>query len=386
MKFRYLLYALLLMGFTSLVTYRIVKNKEISGGGAGGGRGAGGAGGGGQRGGAEGGKGVAGKGKVGAAAGKGGAPAGGGAPIRVNGIVVKPTEFANTILVSGSIEPNEMVELHSEVSGRVTSLSFQEGTVVRKGQQLLKIDDSELRAQLSQALTAEKLQEENARRADLLLKKEAISQEENDVAQATLQTVRQQSKLIRAQIAKTVILAPFAGKVGLRYIISPTTTIANLVSINPVKITFSIPEKYSGQVKLGTKFTFTVAGRETKYSAAVYAIEPSIEATTRTLQLRARGNNPNNELVPGLFAKIDLPLSVLHNAILIPTEAIIPVLKGKKVFVSRGGTAQEVMVETDTRTDKAILITSGLKAGDTVLTTGTMSLKPDSPVKVTVDK
>ena len=104
------------------------------------------------------------------------------------------------------------------------------------------------------------------------------------------------------------------------------------------------------------------------------------------MQLKARADNPNGELVPGLFAKIDLPLSIMHNAIFIPTEAIIPVLKGKKVFVSRHGTAQEVMVETDTRTDNAILITSGLKPGDTVLTTGTMSLKQDSRVKVKIEK
>lgn len=397
MKFKYIIYAILLMSFASLVTYRIVKNKELTGAGPGGGRGA--AGGGGRGAGAEaggGGKGArGGKGRAGGAAGaqgRGGAGgAGGGAPLHVEGIVVQPTEFANTIQVSGSIEPNEQIQIHTEVSGRVRGIYFQEGSNVRQGQVLLKIDDSELQAQLAQALTKEKLAQETANRAALLLKKEAISREENDVAAADLRTLQSQTQLIRAQIAKTQIIAPFSGKVGLRSVslggyITPSSSIANLVNTNPVKITFAIPEKYTGQVKVNTKFTFTVAGTDKKYSAAVYALEPSIEATTRTMQLKARAANPNGELVPGLFAKIDLPLSILHNAILIPTEAIIPVLKGKKVLITDGGKVKEVMVETGTRTDRNVLITSGLKKGDTVLTTGTISLKPDAPVKVTVKK
>lgn len=320
-----------------------------------------------------------------------GAPGKGGAtpPTNVDGIVVTGESFANSLAVSGSIEANEQVQIRSEVSGLVTGIYFKEGTNVSKGQLLLKINDRELQAQLSQALTKQKLAAETEYRAGELLKKEAISKEEYDVALADLRSLQSQTQLARAQLAKTQIRAPFSGKIGLRTVssgeyLTPSTAVANLVSINPVKITFSVPEKYSGQIKLNTEIYFNVAGSDKKYTAKVYAIEPSIDMTTRTLQLKATAANPSGELLPGSFAKIDLPLSNVSNAILIPTEAVIPVLKGKKVFVSEQGKAKEVMVETGTRTDKSVLITSGLSVGDTVLTTGMMSLKPETPVKIKI--
>ena len=125
-----------------------------------------------------------------------------------------------------------------------------------------------------------------------------------------------------------------------------------------------------------------MAGSAQTYTARVYAIEPSIEASTRTLQLRAKADNTSGVLIPGSFASISLPLATIEDAILIPTEAIIPVQDGKKVFVTDSGKAKEVMVQTSTRTEKEILVISGLKAGDTVLTTGIMSLKDGSKVKV----
>lgn len=325
------------------------------------------------------------------AGGPGGAPGKGGVmpPTVVDGIVVTGESFANSLSVSGSIEANEQVQIRSEISGLVTGIFFKEGTNVTKGQLLLKINDRELQAQLSQALTKQKLAAETEYRAGILLKKEAISKEEYDVALADLRSLQSQTQLTRAQLAKTQIRAPFSGKIGLRVVssgeyLTPNTAVANLVSINPVKLTFSVPEKYAGQIKLNTEINFTVAGSNKKYTAKVYAIEPSIDMTTRTLQLKATASNPSGELLPGSFAKIDLPLSNVSNAILIPTEAVIPVLKGKKVFVSDKGKAKEVMVETGTRTDKDVLITSGLSIGDTVLTTGMMSLKPETPLKIKI--
>ncbi len=137
-------------------------------------------------------------------------------------------------------------------------------------------------------------------------------------------------------------------------------------------------------VKANTEITFTVAGSDKKFTATVYAIEPGIEAATRTLQLRARAANPNGELRPGSFANIELPLNTIPNALLVPSQAIIPVQNGKKVFVAENGKAKEVKVEAATRTEKDMLITAGLKAGDTVLTTGIMTLKAGSPVKVKI--
>lgn len=352
MKTKYIIYALLIIAVGSLVAYRISKGK------------------GGDKGGPP-----------------GGAKAAG--PVLVDAIVVKPTSFSNTLSVTGSVQANEQIQIRGEVPGLVLGIYFEEGSNVKKGQVLVKINDIELQAQLAQALTREKLAAQSEYRGGELLKKEAISKEEYDIALADLRALQSQTQLIRAQISKTRIIAPFSGKVGLRSVsvgeyLTPETIIASLVSIDPVKITFSAPEKYSGQIKSNTTISMTVAGSDKKYKATVYAIEPAINTTTRTLQLRAKADNPKGELLPGSFANIELPLSVIDSAILIPTQSIIPVLEGQKVFISENGQAKEVKVQTGTRTDKNILVHSGIKSGDTVLVTGTMSLKPNTTLKLKI--
>lgn len=350
MKIKYIIYALLILGIGAFIFYRISENKSE---------------------------------KTEKDPGKNKMPA------RVSGIVLKPEEFADILSLSGSIEANEQVDIRSEVSGIVESINFNEGTSVSQGQVLFKVNDIELRAQLAKARTAQGLASENERRAKLLLQKEAISQEEYDIASADFRSAKAESQLINAQLAKTSVRAPFAGKIGLRSIskgtyVTPTTLIANLVNTSKVKITFSIPEKYAAQMKVGNSLTFTVAGTKEKYTAKVYAIEPGVEVETRTLKLRAVADNSKGKLLPGTFANVELPLDKITDALLVPTEALIPIQNGKKIFVAIGGKAKEVVVETGARTEKEILVTSGLKAGDTILTTGVMSLKDGSPVKVTV--
>lgn len=357
MKLRYIIYTLIGLGIAYLVYYRISANKKIADEGAG------------------------------MVKGKGGP----GKGLQVNGIVVKTGDFSNDLEVTGTLEANESVELHSEVSGLVTSINFKEGSNVTKGSLLVKINDRDIQAQLQDALTKQKLSATNENRSRQLLEKGAISQEEYDTSLANLQSLKAQAQLIRAQLAKTSIFAPFSGKIGLRSIsegvyLTPAAVIANLSSINPLKISFSIPEKYIGQIKNGSEVSFTTDGYTKTFTGKVFAIEPGINTQTRTLQIKALVPNPNNELFPGSFAKIKLALTTTKDAIMIPNEAVIPVLKGKMVFISKNGKAQQVEVEAGTRTAENIVITSGLKVGDTVLTTGAMALKQDAPVKVTVVK
>jgi membrane fusion protein (multidrug efflux system) len=359
MKIRYIIYVLLALGLAWLIYHRITTNKKIES-----------------------------EGKGGAPGAKGGA---GGKGLQVDGIVVTTSNFTNDLEVTGNIEANESVALRSEVSGLVTKINFKEGTTVSKGTLLVKINDRDIQAQLQEALTRQRLSGTNENRSRQLLEKGAISQEEYDTSLADLQSLKSQTSLIRAQLAKTSIYAPFSGRIGLRSIsvgeyLTPATTIANLSSVNPLKISFSVPERYIGQIKLGSDVKFTTDGYSKTFTGKVFALEPGINTQTRTLQVKALVPNQNNELLPGSFAKIKLALSTEKDAILIPNEAIIPVLKGKTVFISRNGKAQQVPVEAGTRTAESIVITSGLKVGDTVLTTGAMSVKPDAAVKVTVVK
>lgn len=308
-------------------------------------------------------------------------------PMTVSVMKVEPQDFSNSISLSGSIDANEQIEIRSEVSGIVESISFTEGSQVSKGQVLLKVNDIELRAQLAQAKTKEGLSSENERRAKLLLQKEAISQEEYDIASADFRTMKAQTQLIQAQIGKTAIRAPFSGKIGLRNIspgtyVTPTTLIANLVSTNQLKITFSIPEKYASQISNGSEINFTVPNVTDKFKAKIYALEPAIEMATRTMKIRALTENSSGKLLPGTFATIELSLGTIKNAILIPTEVVVPVQDGKVVYIAQNGKAKEVKIEALTRTDKSIVITSGLNPGDSLITTGMMSLKNDADIKV----
>ncbi|MTH16645.1 efflux RND transporter periplasmic adaptor subunit [Flavobacterium sp. LC2016-01] len=312
-------------------------------------------------------------------------------PTTVTGIVVKTAVFDNNLSLSGSIEANEQIEIRSEVSGIVEGIYFNEGSYVNKGQVLFKVNDIELKAQLRQAQTKEGLAGENERRAKLLLQKEAISQEEFDVANADYASAKAQTQLIKAQISKTSVKAPFSGKIGLRSIspgtyITPTILVAKLVNTGKLKITFSIPEKYATEVNNGSSIDFTVSGSNKVYKAKIYAIEPEVAVATRTLQIRAIADNIDGKLFPGTFADVKLPLNIIKDAIVVPSEAIVPVQDGKKVFIANMGKAREVMVEATTRTDASILILSGLKAGDTLVTSGVMSLKNDAPIKVKVQK
>jgi membrane fusion protein (multidrug efflux system) len=310
-------------------------------------------------------------------------------PTAVTGIVVKTSTFDNNLSLSGSIEANEQVEIHSEISGIVEGIYFNEGSYVNKGQVLFKVNDIELRAQLRQAQTKEGLAGENERRAKLLLEKEAISQEEFDVANADYASAKAQTQLIRAQIAKTSVKAPFSGKIGLRSIspgtyITPTVLVAKLVNTGKLKITFSIPEKYASQVTSGSVIDFTVSGSDKIYKARIYAIEPEVEVATRTLKIRAIAENTDGKLFPGTFADVKLPLNIIKDAIVIPSEAIVPIQDGKKVYIANMGKAKEIKVDAATRTDASVLILSGLKAGDTLITSGVMTLKNEAPIKVKI--
>lgn len=309
----------------------------------------------------------------------------------VNGLIVDIEDFSDEVNVSGTIEANEQVEIRSEISGLIKSINFKEGSTVNKGSLLLKIDDSELQAQYAQALTKQKLANETADRAEKLLKSEAISQEEYDNSAAELKSLQAQTQLIRAQLSKTEVRAPFSGRIGLRSIsngayVTPTQTIANLVSTNPVKVSFSVPEKYSQMVKDGSKISFTVSGTSRLFEATVYAKEPAVDINTRTLVIKAIAKNDDNFLIPGTFANINITLKSIKDAILIPSVAVTPVLNGKQIYVVENGKAKPTKIISDVRTADRILVTEGLQKGDTIITSGIMAVKPGALVEVRLTK
>lgn len=310
--------------------------------------------------------------------------------IPVSGIVASAKDLSNTISVSGTILPNESVELRVESSGIVSKIYFKEGQKVRKGELLLTLDDEELQAQLQKVKFNQKLYADNENRQRLLLKKEAISQEEYDRSLNELNTVLADLRLIEAQISDTKIKAPFDGTLGLRQIsegayITPSSPITQLYNIDPVKIEFAIPGKFSNKVKLGSDIFYTVDASDKTFKGEVYAIEPQIDPTTRTLKVRAISPNAAGEVKPGQFAKIDLILDKKANALQIPSGAVVPILNGNIIYLSRGGKAEDVQVKTGLRTERDVEILEGLSAGDTVITSGLLQIRKGSPVAVSIN-
>lgn len=314
------------------------------------------------------------------------------APPGANSVPVKamridPAPLKESISVNGSTVPNEEVTISSEVPGKIAQVLFKEGSWVEKGNPLVQLDVDELNAQRERLVVQKVLNEKIAERLQGLYEKEGVSLQELEVAKAEAEKVKAEIALIDAQIDKRTIRAPFSGRLGLKQVsegsyLSPGAPIVNLVSINPIKLEFSVPEKYSRILGQGSKINFTIDGLERTFSATVMATEPNIDPDTRTFKLKASANNTGGKILPGAFANVTVNLSEVQTAIMVPTEAIVPEMDGKKVFLYKSGKAQTVQVETGIRQAYMIQVTSGLAPGDTVITTGVLNIRPGSDINI----
>jgi len=307
--------------------------------------------------------------------------------IPVKAHIVSLETLSNSVFTTGTILANEEVELRSEVSGKIIKILFKEGSFVSKGDLLIKINDADLQAQLRRAESKVKLAEEKEFRQRQLRDGNLISQEEYDNTFGELNVNQADFDLIKAQIDKTEIRAPFSGVVGLRSVsegsyVTTSTVMARLQNFNSIKVDFSIPERYSASVKTGDDLEFKISGSSNLFKAKVYAIEPKIDPGTRTLQIRAICSSSYKELIPGAFANVELNLKQIENAILIPTVSIVPELKGQKVFLYKNGVVVPKAVEIGIREETRVQIVSGLSSGDTVITSGILQIRPKSKVKI----
>jgi membrane fusion protein (multidrug efflux system) len=299
---------------------------------------------------------------------------------KVDAYVVAPSTLINEITVSGSLLPYEAVELKNEVAGRVVKLNLPEGKFVKAGTLLVKIFDDDLQANLRKLQAQMGIQEQILQRQSELLKVNGISQTEYDQASLTVSSIKSEIDVVKAQIRKTEVLAPFDGVIGLKNIspgavVSTSTLLATIRQDNKLKLDFSVPERYSGMISTGQNVQFTIQGDTALYTASVMATEQGIETTTRNLRVRAVVEKPSKTLIAGTYANVKLLLGENPNALLIPTNSIIPQERTKSIIVAKGGKAHFVKVETGIRTTGTIEITSGVQAGDTVITSGVLFLK-----------
>jgi membrane fusion protein, multidrug efflux system len=315
------------------------------------------------------------------------AGAGGRPPVAVNAFIARTENITSTVNASGTLVSNEEIEIRPELSARIVKLNFTEGASVSKGQLLVKLDDADLQAQLKKLQAQQLLTQKNVDRLAELLKINGVSKQEYDVAQTQQKAYDADIEAIRVQIQKAEIRAPFNGQIGLTNIsegayVTPQTIITMLQQVSPLKVDFSIPEKYSQMLKNGSNLHFTVDGFKDTFTAAVYASEPKIEVDTRNIKVRARTPNTTNKLLPGMFANVSLGIQSRTNAVMVPTQALVPVARGKQIILVKGGKASFVPVETGLRNADLVEITKGVLPGDTIVITGLMQLRPNGDVKI----
>tara|TARA_Y100001972_G_scaffold125925_1_gene178298 strand:- start:1839 stop:2900 length:1062 start_codon:yes stop_codon:yes gene_type:complete len=308
--------------------------------------------------------------------------------LTVDGLVLAGQQLKNQINITGTILADESVLLNSEVAGKVSEILFEEGQFIKKGKLLVRLNDDEIKADLERLQFILKLNEDNEYRQKQLLEKEAISREEYETALTTLNTSQAEIRVLQARLEKHYIRAPFDGIVGLRSIsvgsyLNPGTSIAELFKINPVKVEFSVPSKYLKLVNVGDQINFTVdAYTDEVFEGKIYAVEPQVDPQTRSIKIRALAQNKTNKLFPGQFARINLILEVIEDALLIPTQAVIPELNGKRIFMYKGGKVISQSIETGLRDEQNVQVTTGLSPGDTVITTGVLQINHGSEVNI----
>jgi membrane fusion protein (multidrug efflux system) len=308
-------------------------------------------------------------------------------PLSVEGFLVKTSSVSDDVEVPGTLYPFEETQIRAEVSGRIVRLNIQEGMLVQKGSLLVKLFDQDLQAQLQKLEVQLQIAVKTVERQKDLLAINGISQQDFDLSTLNVDNLKADIQAIKISIGKTEIRAPYDGKIGLRNVslgsyIASSDIITTLREVDKLKLEFSIPEKYARNITQGYAVKFKVDGGRRDHLATVIATEGNVEQNTRTLKIRALVNESDPELVPGVFAKVNLQLGRDNLALMVPSQAVIPQARNKQMIVLRKDSAIFVVVETGIRDSSYVQVVSGLHVGDTVVTSGLMSVRPNAKIKI----
>jgi membrane fusion protein (multidrug efflux system) len=307
--------------------------------------------------------------------------------IPVEVYIARDTSVVYKLSTIGTLRANESVAIVSEITKKVTGVFLKEGSFVSKGQLLFKLDDADILARINKLSIEEKLAVTNEARQKAQLAKGGISQEQYDETLNNLNTIIAEIDVLKVDLAKTEIRAPFAGKIGLRNVsegalVNPNMVLASLQDISHIKVDFSIPERYANDLHQGTTVIFTTDYSTKEYPAVIEAVEPDVEKKTRTIPLRAICENKEGNLIPGASVRVELDLQALTKKLFIPSSALIPTVKGYDVYLLKSGKAVLQAVRTGIRNRMSVQIIEGLSLSDTVVITNLLRIKPDSPLKM----
>jgi membrane fusion protein (multidrug efflux system) len=303
----------------------------------------------------------------------------------VDVLVAGTTTISNTVEVNGSVVAFESTELHPEISGRLTYLNIPEGARISQGTVLAKIYDADLLATLNKSRVQLELAQKTEERLKKLLSISGINQADYDAAVNQVSSLKADMAYTQALLNKTTVRAPFTGTLGLRMVspgayVTPQTVLATLQQTDRAKIDFTVPEMFTNVIHKGAIINVQPGQTGVMGKATIIATEPLIDASSRNLKVRAV--YLGGTLSPGSFVKVILNSGTPTSSVMVPTSAIIPDAKAKKLVVVRKGKGVFVDIETGLRNGASAEVTKGIKPGDSVVVTGVLFVRPNSPVKV----
>jgi membrane fusion protein (multidrug efflux system) len=310
------------------------------------------------------------------------------APTVVGVVVVQPVTVQEDLQAVGSLRSNESVVLRPEVSGRIASIGFKDGQVVKKGQLLIGLDASLNEAEVAQYKAEYDLALSNLQRSEDLARQKFISSSAQETAASNAQVAQARLKLAQARLSKMKIVAPFDGVVGIRGVslgdyVKDGTDLVNVEDIRQLKVDFRLPERSFGQIRVGQPIEVVAdALPGERWPGQVEAINPRIDANGRSLELRGRLENVSGKLRPGMFVRVRVIIGERSNALLVPEEAIVPLGEQFIVYKVVEGAARRVPVKLGVRRDSKVEILEGIAAGDQVVTAGMRLTRDGQPVRI----
>jgi membrane fusion protein (multidrug efflux system) len=306
--------------------------------------------------------------------------------IPVDGNIVKPAVLKDELEITGTLEPNQQVDIVSELPRRIVRVNVKDGASVKKGQLLFEMDNADLLAQLEKLHQQEKLAKLNEERLRDLIQHEAVVQQDYDQAFTNLKVLQAQIAELEVTLARTHIRAPFSGNIGIIHVypgavVSANTVLTHIEDNSRVKVDFHVPEKYAQTIATGSIQHFTVASDSKQYSATVIAKEAGVDQNTRTLLIRAVSRNPGRKLLAGQSARMQLALHADADALMVSSQALIPTSRGYNVYIVKNEHVQLTPVEIGQRGPQTVEILHGLNNGDTVVTSNLLRLTPNAQIR-----
>ncbi|MCP5441309.1 MAG: efflux RND transporter periplasmic adaptor subunit, partial [Chromatiaceae bacterium] len=319
-------------------------------------------------------------------------------PETVTAVAVNPAQWEQVISATATVSAVQGVTVSAEVSGRVSRIAFESGAMVAAGEVLLQLDTASEDAQLASAASAAALAQADLVRVRKLGKRDLASEDAVDRAEAQVKDTVAQVGMTRALIAKKTVRAPFSGRLGLRLvnlgqILREGDPIVALQTLDPVHVDFSIPQRQLAQLRHGMQVRVTAdAAPGQTFSGEIIAVSPEVDPATRNVRVRALVGNPGETLRTGMFANLDVVLPDRRSVLPVPVTAVLYAPFGDSVFVveeqrnEQSGATERVLRQQFVRLGQArgdfVDITDGLKAGETVVTSGVFKLRSGASVVI----